>query len=99
MVGHRDITYAAALDKAQRLSPSDVTVNLHPGGEWTSSGTAGSLSSTGCSRPGPEPDEIARLAGVLSPNAAAGATPVKPPERRPGSVSRRITSEGVGRDG
>jgi hypothetical protein len=48
---------------------------------------------------GPEADEIVRLAGLLTPNAAAGATPVKPPERCPGSVSRRITSEGVGRDG
>jgi hypothetical protein len=82
-----------------RPSPSGVTVNLHPGREWTLERNHRLALEQGVLQPGPEADEIARLAGVLAPNATAAATPAKPPERRPGGVSRRISSEGVGRDG
>lgn len=85
-----------------RPSPSGVTVNLYPGREWTIERNRRLALEHGVIQTSPGADEIARLGGVLEPNAAAGATPTtpaKPPERRPGSVSRGITGEGVGRDG
>jgi hypothetical protein len=82
-----------------RPSPSGVTVNLYPGREWTVERNRRLALEHGVIQAGPEVDEIARLAGVLAPNAAPGATPPVPAERRPGGVSPGITREGVGRDG
>ncbi|HZX05889.1 hypothetical protein [Kribbella sp.] len=92
-----------------RSSPSGVAVNLQPSRAWTAERNRRLALEHGVMRPGPEADELARLAGVLSPNPAAGqaaghAGPVPSatsgtPERPPGRVSRGIAREGVGRDG
>ncbi|HET6739875.1 MAG TPA: hypothetical protein VFH76_13100 [Kribbella sp.] len=82
-----------------RPSPSGVTVNLHPTQEWTLERNRRLALEHGVLRPGREADEIKRLAGVLTPNAAARPAPVAPGERPPGGVSRGITREGVGLDG
>ncbi|WP_371400975.1 hypothetical protein OHA10_23725 [Kribbella sp. NBC_00662] len=77
-----------------RPSPAGVVVNLHPTREWAAERDR---------RMGLEraQTELDRLSGVLAPNAAPGRAGTQPAasERRPGSVSRGITSEGVGRGG
>ncbi|TCC32522.1 hypothetical protein [Kribbella sindirgiensis] len=82
-----------------RPSPSGVTVNWYPSREWTLERNRRLALEHGVLQPGPEAAEIARLTGILAPNSTAGTAPVNPPDRRPGGVSRGITSEGVGRDG
>ncbi|MFD3399706.1 hypothetical protein ACFWUU_03465 [Kribbella sp. NPDC058693] len=82
------------LGEMLRPSPGGVTVNLHPSREWAAERDR---------RMGLEraQTELDRLSAVLAPNAAPGraAKPPPAPEKRPGSVSRGITSEGVGRGG
>jgi hypothetical protein len=91
----------ADLGPMLRPSPAGVTVSLHPSREWTLERNRRLALEHGVIRPGPEADEVARLSGILAPNAAPGragkqqATPGRPSR----SVSRGITSEGVGRGG
>ena len=81
-----------------RPSAAGVAVNLQPTREWTLERNSRLALEHGVI----QPDELARLAGVLAPNAAPGR-PLRvtaPDAARPApSVSRRITSEGVRRDG
>ncbi|MGZ0147287.1 hypothetical protein ACXJJ3_09460 [Kribbella sp. WER1] len=89
----------ADLGPMLRPAAAGVAVNLHPTREWTAERNRRLALEHGVLRPGPEADEIARLAGVLTPNPApdrtAGTAAAKPPSR----VSRGIPREGVGRDG
>jgi hypothetical protein len=94
----------ADLGPMLRPSKSGVTVNLHPTPEWTAERNRRLALEHGVLRPGPSNEELTRLSGVLTTNPApgsrrSGATPQAGPGKRPASVSRRITSEGVGRDG
>ncbi|GAA1578601.1 MULTISPECIES: hypothetical protein [Kribbella] len=92
----------ADLGPTLRPSAAGVTVSLHPDREWTAERNRRLALEHGVLRPGPEADEIARLAGVLTPNPAPGpAAEAAAPAagRPPGGVSRGITREGVGRDG
>lgn len=89
----------ADLGPMLRPSASGVTVSLHPDRAWTAERNRRLALEHGVLQPGPEADEIARLAGVLAPNRTTGPAATSPGERPPGAVPRGITREGVGRDG
>jgi hypothetical protein len=91
----------ADLGPLLRPSAAGVTVSLHPSREWTLERNRRLALEHGVITPGPEADEVARLSGILAPNAAPGRSGTRPmaPDRPSGSVSRGITSEGVGRGG
>ncbi|HWD80666.1 MAG TPA: hypothetical protein VG497_17345 [Kribbella sp.] len=89
----------ADLGPMLRPSASGVTVSLHPDRAWAAERNRRLALEHGVLRPGREADEIARLAGVLTPNPTTGPAATNPGERPPGTGRRGITREGVGRDG
>ncbi|WP_350277512.1 hypothetical protein [Kribbella sp. HUAS MG21] len=90
-----------ALGPLLRVSASGVTVNLHPTREWSAERDRRLALEHRSAR---EWSELGRLNAVLAPNPAPGVpgrpeAPAAGSARRPERVSRRITSEAVGRDG
>ncbi|MFF0270358.1 hypothetical protein [Kribbella sp. NPDC004536] len=100
----------ADLGPMLRPASSGVTVNLVPDRAWQAERNRRLALEHGVIQPGPEADELARLAGVLTPNPAPGAAADRSAgpavdaaaaaaERPSLGTPRRITREAVGRDG
>ena len=104
----------ADLGPMLRPSAAGVGVNLVPDRAWTAERNRRLALEHGVLRAGAEGDEVARLAGVLTPNPAPGPaadraadraagpaadTPATAVQRSSPGAPRRITREGVGRDG